>query len=221
MAAPSESKLKQHIKEVLRTADLDTVSAKTVRKQLEEKFGVDLTEKKEDIKTWTLEIMDEIEKEREKKDQESSESSEEENDVTKDDEKLARQLQEADGRPRRSTAKKADAKKKPKSKKGKDEGEKKKRASSGGGLQKPLKLSSELAALVGESMMPRTKVIKRLWELIKERDLQDPSDKRWFFARDPDFYNVFKSDRVNAFGMNKTLSKHFYNKDEMIGGDDE
>jgi chromatin remodeling complex protein RSC6 len=40
------------------------------------------------------------------------------------------------------------------------------------GLSKPVKLQSELAALLGETALPRTEVTKKLWEYIKANGLQ-------------------------------------------------
>ena len=56
---------------------------------------------------------------------------------------------------------------------------KKPRAAGGGGSGQPKQhLSAELAAVVGETEMARTQVVSKLWEYIKARDLQNPSDKR-------------------------------------------
>lgn len=41
----------------------------------------------------------------------------------------------------------------------------------GGGYTRPIKLSAELAAVVGEDSMPRHEVVKRIWAIIKERNL--------------------------------------------------
>lgn len=41
----------------------------------------------------------------------------------------------------------------------------------GGGYTRPIKLSAELAAVVGEESMPRHEVVKRIWAIIKERNL--------------------------------------------------
>ena len=40
-------------------------------------------------------------------------------------------------------------------------------------FMKPLKPSAELAAVVGASPLPRTEVIKKLWDYIKAHNLQD------------------------------------------------
>ncbi len=40
------------------------------------------------------------------------------------------------------------------------------------GLDKPVKLKADLAALLGASSLPRTEVTKRLWDYIKKNKLQ-------------------------------------------------
>jgi chromatin remodeling complex protein RSC6 len=45
-------------------------------------------------------------------------------------------------------------------------------------LMKPLNLSSELTAVIGEGPLPRGQVVKKLWEYIKANDLQDPAKKQ-------------------------------------------
>ena len=48
--------------------------------------------------------------------------------------------------------------------------------------------------------------MKRIWEYIKEKDLQDPSDKRSILCDDT-MKAVFKIDRVHMFTMNKILNE--------------
>jgi chromatin remodeling complex protein RSC6 len=45
-------------------------------------------------------------------------------------------------------------------------------------LQKPVKVSGTLAAVVGHGPMPRTEVTKKLWDYIKKHKLQSSTDKR-------------------------------------------
>merc|ERR1711964_652299 len=47
-----------------------------------------------------------------------------------------------------------------------------------GGFHKQYHLSAPLAELVGEPTLSRPQVVKKIWEYIKARDLQDPADKR-------------------------------------------
>jgi len=73
---------------------------------------------------------------------------------------------------------------------------------------KPMTVSSELAAVVGAGPMPRSEVVKKLWEYIKKNNLQDPSNKRDINA-DEALKKVFGGKAtVNMFEMTKLVSKH-------------
>ncbi|KAJ3304906.1 hypothetical protein HDU76_005106 [Blyttiomyces sp. JEL0837] len=85
-------------------------------------------------------------------------------------------------------------------------------------FSRPYYLSQPLSVVCGTTdPIARHEVVKRVWAYIKEKDLQDPKDKRWFFADDA-LKAVFKKDRVNAFGMNKTLSDHLTKVDDAAAG---
>lgn len=73
---------------------------------------------------------------------------------------------------------------------------------------KPLKLTADLEAVVGEGPMPRSQVVKKLWAYIKENNLQDPNNKRNIKADDK-LKAVFGGKSVvNMFEMTKLVSKH-------------
>ncbi len=75
-------------------------------------------------------------------------------------------------------------------------------------FMKPLKVSAELAVVVGKGPMPRTQVVKALWVYIKKHKLQDPKNKRNIRA-DADLKEVFGGKGVvNMFEMTKLVSKH-------------
>ncbi|KKS91331.1 MAG: hypothetical protein UV67_C0031G0009 [Parcubacteria group bacterium GW2011_GWC1_43_12] len=75
-------------------------------------------------------------------------------------------------------------------------------------FMKPLKVSPELAKIVGDGPMPRSEVVKKLWEYIKKNELQDPSNKRNINA-DDNLKAVFGGKgTVNMFEMTKLVSKH-------------
>lgn len=57
--------------------------------------------------------------------------------------------------------------------------------------------------------MPRTQVVKRIWSYVRERDLQDPSDRRQIRCDEP-LKAIFKQERVHMFTMNKLLSGHMF-----------
>ena len=75
-------------------------------------------------------------------------------------------------------------------------------------FMKPMKISSELAEVVGPGPMPRSEVVKALWVYIKKHNLQDPSNKRNINA-DANLKAVFGGKGVvNMFEMTKLVSKH-------------
>ena len=77
----------------------------------------------------------------------------------------------------------------------------------GSGLTKPMKLSAELADIVGKKEASRAECIKQLWAYIKKNNLQDPENKQ-FFNPDKKMAMIFGNDRIRAFGMAKFLSAH-------------
>ena len=75
-------------------------------------------------------------------------------------------------------------------------------------FMKPLNVSSELAAIVGNGPMPRSEVVKKLWVYIKKNNLQDPNAKRNILA-DASLKKVFGGKAVvDMFEMTKLVSKH-------------
>ncbi len=75
-------------------------------------------------------------------------------------------------------------------------------------FMKPLNLSPELEAVVGKGPLPRSEVVKKLWDYIKKNNLQDPSNKRNINA-DEKLKVVFGGKAVvNMFEMTKLVSKH-------------
>jgi len=75
-------------------------------------------------------------------------------------------------------------------------------------FMKPLKLTADLEAVVGKGPMPRSQVVKKLWEYIKKNGLQDQSNKRNINA-DAKLKAVFGGKAVvNMFEMTKLVSKH-------------
>jgi upstream activation factor subunit UAF30 len=74
-------------------------------------------------------------------------------------------------------------------------------------FMKPLTPSSTLAAVIGASALPRTQVVKKLWEYIKKNKLQDESNKRNINA-DEKLRAVFGKNTVSMFEMTKIVSKH-------------
>jgi upstream activation factor subunit UAF30 len=74
-------------------------------------------------------------------------------------------------------------------------------------LQKPLRPSKELAAVVGPGSLPRGEVVRKVWAYIKQHGLQDPKNRREILA-DAKLEPVFGKKRVTMFEMNKHLARH-------------
>ena len=74
-------------------------------------------------------------------------------------------------------------------------------------FMKPMKISAELAAVIGAGPFPRTEVTKKLWAYIKKHDLQDAKNRRNINADDK-LKPIFKKDQVSMFEMTKLVSKH-------------
>jgi len=87
---------------------------------------------------------------------------------------------------------------------------KKKRKSTPGaknGYTAPVKLSAELADIVGGEEMPRHEVVKRMWAYIKENNLQDPKNKQMIKCDDK-LSKVIPTKKFRGFGMTKFLKDH-------------
>lgn len=81
-------------------------------------------------------------------------------------------------------------------------------AKSNSAFMKPMNVSADLAAVVGAGPMPRSEVVKKLWEYIKKNGLQDPKNKRNINA-DENLKKVFGGKgTVDMFEMQKLVSKH-------------
>ncbi|GJJ08475.1 hypothetical protein Clacol_002693 [Clathrus columnatus] len=103
------------------------------------------------------------------------------------------------------------------SKKRKASKPRKKSSSSGeakGGFAKEFTLSEPLSAVVGVNQLSRPQVVKRLWAYIKDRQLQNPENKKEILCDDY-LRNLFNVDKINMFTMNKILS----NDKQDIAGD--
>ncbi|MEK7515886.1 MAG: SWIB/MDM2 domain-containing protein [Patescibacteria group bacterium] len=75
-------------------------------------------------------------------------------------------------------------------------------------LTKPLNLSADLEAVVGTGPLPRTEVVKKLWEYIKKNNLQNPANKRNILADDKLKVVFGGKGEVTMFEMTKLVSAH-------------
>jgi len=74
-------------------------------------------------------------------------------------------------------------------------------------LSKPVKLSSELEAVIGSGPMPRSEVTSKVWDYIKKNGLQDKTDKR-MINPDAKLGAVIGKDQISMFKMTAAVSKH-------------
>src|SRR6476660_4945592 len=73
---------------------------------------------------------------------------------------------------------------------------------------KAMQPSTVLAEVVGDKPMPRTEVVKKLWQYIKKNNLQDAKERRMINADDK-LKAVFGGKKqVSMFEMTKLVNKH-------------
>ncbi|KAF1838686.1 SWIB-domain-containing protein [Decorospora gaudefroyi] len=270
------------IDEILRDSDINTISAKRIRKGLQQRVEYDLSQQKDQITTLIMQRFDKFNSEQngssepcepiptvengakasngdtsdvsnlkrspnddsalsevddvappKRKAKKAKKSSSSTKDDEMDDAAFAARLQAEEnmrvGRATRggNTKRRAPApkKKKKSANRVKDEddsdiasgsgAEKKTPSRNKGGFHKPYSLSPALSELLGETQLARPQIVKKIWEYVKERDLQDPSDKRHIRC-DEAMRAVFKQDRVHMFTMNKILNENLYAVDEVV-----
>ena len=76
-----------------------------------------------------------------------------------------------------------------------------------GGIHKPVTPSADLGAIVGSSSLPRSEVVKKVWDYIKKNNLQNPANKREILA-DAKLEKIFGGKKATMFEMNKHISGH-------------
>ncbi|KAK2583786.1 hypothetical protein KPH14_009689 [Odynerus spinipes] len=77
----------------------------------------------------------------------------------------------------------------------------------GGGYTRAITLSPELAAVVGADQMARHEVVKKVWSIIKERNLYDPKNKQ-FAICDDELMKVIGVKRFRTFDSTSTNNDH-------------
>lgn len=76
------------------------------------------------------------------------------------------------------------------------------------GLQAPLTPSPALAAVVGSQALPRTEIVKKIWDYIKANGLQDQNNKRMINS-DAKLKEIFAGKaQVSMFELPKLISSH-------------
>ena len=71
----------------------------------------------------------------------------------------------------------------------------------------PLTPSSALAEVIGSKGLPRTEIVKKIWEYIKKNNLQDKNNRRMINA-DAKLKPIFSKDQISMFELAKVVNKH-------------
>jgi upstream activation factor subunit UAF30 len=74
-------------------------------------------------------------------------------------------------------------------------------------FMKAMTPSAMLAAVVGAMPLPRTEVVKKVWEYIKKNDLQDAINKRMINA-DAKLREILGKAQVSMFELTKIINQH-------------
>ncbi|CAD7084615.1 unnamed protein product [Hermetia illucens] len=249
MSEVTKEQLQKEISDILKDADLASMSTKKVREQLEKTFKCDLNSRRQEIKEIVMDIVNSKESNEEDGSASESESEEEEEPAPKSKKRAstARKASPAKKKKKASSEEEDgseadgnsddndsdyDAKPK-KAAKGRKKGGRRKKGSDsdsdedwkqtkkpkkakgagggkgrGTGFTRPYTLSADLASVVGAESLPRYEVVKKIWSLIKERNLYDPKNKQYAIC-DPELLKIFGVKRFRTFSMLKYLKPHF------------
>jgi len=77
----------------------------------------------------------------------------------------------------------------------------------GKGLSTPVQPDKVLGAIVGMKAIPRTEIVKKLWDYIKAEKLQDAKDKRTILA-DEKLKPLFGANKLNMMKLAGCISEH-------------
>lgn len=79
----------------------------------------------------------------------------------------------------------------------------------GGGITQPRPISPAMQKFLGVPEIPRTKAIKKIWEYIKENNLQDPANKKEIVC-DESLKSIFGGrERVGFLEISGLMKPHF------------
>lgn len=221
---------------VLKNADLTKTSSKKVRLQLEQKLKCDLTERKKEIDGLVMDYVNSQIKEDESDEASDAEEEVSEEETPKraakktapkkrkaassDEQSESGDASEDEYKPQKGAKKaKKGRKRGGSSDSGSDDDWKKPKKAprkagagkgKGTGFTRPYTLSPELAGIMGVDSCPRHEVVKKVWSIIKERNLYDPKNKQ-FAICDSELSKVIGVKRFRTFGMLKYLKPHFIN----------
>ncbi|KAJ8709881.1 hypothetical protein PYW08_009885 [Mythimna loreyi] len=209
----TKEELQKEIAEILDHASLENTSTKKVIQKLEKKLGIDLTEKKKLIDQLVMDYVNSMDSDDSAEEEPPSKAAlkvkkEEDDDDDVEENDDSNDSDWGSGKKKKGEDKKRKAAPKSKKDKTKKGGVTKKKGGKGSGYTKACKLSPELAELMGESELPRHEVVKRVWAIIKEKQLFDPMNKQ-FAICDKALFKVIGEESFHTFSMMKYLKNHF------------
>jgi len=105
--------------------------------------------------------------------------------------------------PKKKAAKKVAKKAAPKKKAAKKKSARKPNAA----FMAPLTASPVLAEVIGTKPLPRTEIVKKIWEYIRKYKLQDAKNRRMINA-DSKLKPLFGKDQISMFELAKVVNKH-------------
>ena len=108
---------------------------------------------------------------------------------------------------KKAAPKKVAAKKAPAKKVAKKAAKPKVKRKPNAAFMKPLTPSATLAAIIGNTPMPRTEVTSKIWAYIKKNKLQDAVNRRMINADDK-LKALFGKAQASMFELTKYVSKH-------------
>ncbi|KAL4354459.1 hypothetical protein GQ457_06G040030 [Hibiscus cannabinus] len=198
-----DSELIARLFEFLDESDLTTTTTAIVRRRLEQDFGIDLTDRKKFIREQVdLYLQNHFENAEE---QRQEQDGDDQTDKIKSEETDGSDSDDGEEATERAKSKRASSKKRSK----RVDGEGKRR---GGGFNKASRLSPQLQELLGVPELARTEVVKQIWVYIRDKNLQDPVNKKNIIW-DETLHALFGVDSIDMFQMNKALSKHILRLD--------
>jgi chromatin remodeling complex protein RSC6 len=71
----------------------------------------------------------------------------------------------------------------------------------------PLQPSAQLGEVVGSKPLPRTEIVKKIWEYIRKNKLQDQKNRRNINA-DAKLRPIFGKEQISMFELAKVVNKH-------------
>lgn len=183
---------------IISTADPDEISPKRIRKAIQQLYDISLEDHRDELKQLIIERYNDL--------QNNPKILITKKSLAEKDKKIASKTVKVIQKVVKRSSK--DSKKTKKRKKVK-EGSNSLSATN-------VQMSPQLQEFLGEKELPRTQVVKLVWNYIKEHDLQNPDDRREIICDDK-MKPIF-GEKMTMFSLNKILSKHLF-KAEGLAND--